>query len=234
MIFEYIEVFYNRKRLHSSLGYRGEVYVALRSIFPETSYTSHFCGADMRHVISALVTNEPGVLANVAGMFAARGFNIDSLVVGRTEDPELSRMTIVVSGDANTLDQVRKQLAKLVPVVNVCDFKSTAYIERDLALVAVSAGPEKRGEVIEIVNLFRGKVVDVSEQSMIVEIAGTETKIEAFIELVKPYGITSLARTGVIAMARGMQMGKGDEGDGAPVKRKRSLDAPAAVALPPS
>ncbi|HEX5243501.1 MAG TPA: acetolactate synthase small subunit [Tepidisphaeraceae bacterium] len=188
----------------------------------------------MRHVISALVTNEPGVLANVAGMFAARGFNIDSLVVGRTENSELSRMTIVVSGDANTLDQVRKQLAKLVPVVNVCDFKSTAYIERDLALVAITVGPEKRGEVIEIVNLFRGKVVDVSEQSMIVEIAGTETKIEAFIELVKPYGITSLARTGVIAMARGMQIGKGDEGDGAPVKRKRSLDAPAAVALPPS
>lgn len=188
----------------------------------------------MRHVISALVTNEPGVLANVAGMFAARGFNIDSLVVGRTENPELSRMTIVVSGDANTLDQVRKQLAKLLPVVNVCDFKSTAYIERDLALVSVNAGPEKRGEVIEIVNLFRGKVVDVSELSMIVELAGTETKLEAFIELLKPYGITSLARTGVIAMARGMQIGKNDEGDGGPTRRKRSLDAPAAVALPPS
>src|SRR6187397_1113157 len=110
----------------------------------------------MRHVISALVMNEPGVLANVAGMFAARGFNIDSLVVGRTEKPELSRMTVVVDADENTLDQVRKQLAKLVPVVKVRDFKGTAYIERDLALITVSVSPEQRSEVIEIVSLFRG------------------------------------------------------------------------------
>src|SRR5438046_8421403 len=106
----------------------------------------------MRHVISALVMNEPGVLARVAGMFAARGFNIDSLVVGRTEKQELSRMTIVVTGDDNTLDQVRKQLAKLVPIVEVHDFKQHAYIERDLVLISVSVGPEKRGEVIEVVN----------------------------------------------------------------------------------
>ena len=117
----------------------------------------------MRHVISALVMNEPGVLANVAGMFAARGFNIDSLVVGRTENPELSRMTIVVIADDNTLEQVRKQLAKLVPVVKVRDFKDAAYIERDLALITVGVGPEHRSEVIEIVNLFRGKVVDVGQ-----------------------------------------------------------------------
>src|SRR5207248_4415274 len=110
----------------------------------------------MRHVISALVINEPGVLANVAGMFAARGFNIDSLVVGRTEDPNLSRMTIVVTADDNTLEQVRKQLAKLVPVVNVRDFAGSAYIERDLALITVGVGAEKRGEVIQIVQLFRG------------------------------------------------------------------------------
>src|SRR5438477_11366900 len=115
----------------------------------------------MRHVISALVINEPGVLANVAGMFAARGFNIDSLVVGRTEDPNLSRMTIVVNGDDNTLDQVRKQLGKLVPVVKVQDFKGTAHIERDLALITVGAGPAQRGEVIQLVALFRGRVVDV-------------------------------------------------------------------------
>src|SRR5437764_4273751 len=111
----------------------------------------------MRHVISALVMNEPGVLANVAGMFAARGFNIDSLVVGRTEDPKLSRMTLVVNADDNTIDQVRKQLAKLVPVVNVRDFKRAAYIERDLALITVGVGPAHRGEVIEVVTLFRGK-----------------------------------------------------------------------------
>src|ERR1700683_992629 len=106
----------------------------------------------MRHVISALVINEPGVLANVAGMFAARGFNIDSLVVGRTEKADLSRMTIVVSADENTIDQVRKQLAKLVPIVEVHDFQTSAYIERDLALITVSVGPEKRGEVHEVGN----------------------------------------------------------------------------------
>src|ERR1700742_2580861 len=106
----------------------------------------------MRHVISALVMNEPGVLANVAGMFAARGFNIDSLVVGRTENANLSRMTIVVNADDHTLDQVRKQLAKLVPVVSVRDFAGTSYIERDLALISVGVAAEHRGEVIEIVN----------------------------------------------------------------------------------
>jgi acetolactate synthase-1/3 small subunit len=187
----------------------------------------------MRHVISALVVNEPGVLANVAGMFAARGFNIDSLVVGRTEDPNLSRMTIVVDADENTLEQVRKQLAKLVPVTKVKDFKGTAYIERDLALITVNAAPETRGEVIEVVNLFRGKVVDVSRESVTVELAGTEEKIEAFTELMRPYGIRELARTGVIAMERGIQTGKSQSAE--PTKaRKRSLNAPAAVALPPS
>src|SRR6187397_2667291 len=150
----------------------------------------------MRHVISALVMNEPGVLANVAGMFAARGFNIDSLVVGRTENPDLSRMTVVVDADENTLEQVRKQLAKLVPVVKVRDFKGTAYIERDLALITVSATTDQRREIIEIVNCFRGKVVDVSKATLMVELAGTEEKIEAFIELIKPYGVKEPARRG--------------------------------------
>src|SRR3954453_15124353 len=110
----------------------------------------------MRHVISALVMNEPGVLSLVAGLFSARGFNIDSLVVGRTENPELSRMTVVVDADDNTIEQVRKQLGKLVPVVKVRDFKDAASIERDLALISVGVTPDKRAEVIEIVNLFRG------------------------------------------------------------------------------
>ena len=187
----------------------------------------------MRHVISALVMNEPGVLANVAGMFAARGFNIDSLVVGRTDNPDLSRMTIVVNADDNTIDQVRKQLAKLVPIVEVRDFQHSAYIERDLALITVAVGPERRGEVIEVANLFRGKVVDVADQSVVVELAGAEDKIEAFIELMKPYGIRELARTGVIAMARGMQPMRDTATSGAK-KRTRSLNAPAAAALPPS
>src|SRR5512135_3672776 len=125
----------------------------------------------MRHVISALVMNEPGVLARVAGMFSARGFNIDSLVVGRTENPELSRMTIVVTADDNTLEQVRKQLGKLVEVVKVRDFKGTAYVERDLLLLTVNVGPEKRAEVVQIVDLFRGHVVDVAKDSIMVELA---------------------------------------------------------------
>ncbi|HWP40196.1 MAG TPA: acetolactate synthase small subunit [Tepidisphaeraceae bacterium] len=188
----------------------------------------------MRHVISALVINEPGVLANVAGMFAARGFNIDSLVVGRTENPELSRMTVVVDADDNTLEQVRKQLAKLVPVVKVRDFGGTAYIERDLALISVGVGPEKRSEVIEIVNLFRGKIVDVAKNSLIVELAGTEQKIEALIELLTPYGIKELARTGVIAMARGTQTARDESAVEKPRQRKRSLGAASGAALPPS
>lgn len=187
----------------------------------------------MRHVISALVINEPGVLANVAGMFAARGFNIDSLVVGRTENPDLSRMTVVVDADDNTLEQVRKQLAKLVPVVKVRDFAGTAYIERDLSLITVAAGPEKRSEVIEIVNLFRGKIVDVAKGSLIVELAGPEQKIEALVELLSPYGIKELARTGVIAMSRGSQTTR-EEAAEKPRQRKRSLGAASGAALPPS
>lgn len=188
----------------------------------------------MRHVISALVMNEPGVLASVAGLFSARGFNIDSLVVGRTENPELSRMTVVANGDDNTLEQIRKQLGKLVPVVKVRDFKGAAYIERDLALLTVMVSPEQRGEVIEIVNLFRGKIVDVAKSSLMVEIAGTEEKLEALIELMKPYGIREVARTGVIAMPRGTQTAREEATEKPGGRRKRSLNAPAAQALPPS
>ena len=190
----------------------------------------------MRHVISALVINEPGVLARVAGMFAARGFNIDSLVVGRTDDAKLSRMTIVVHGDDNTLDQVNKQLAKLVEVVSVRDFKGTAHVERDLLLLTVTVTPEKRGEVIEIISLFRGRVVDVSPETVMIELSGTEEKIEACLELLKSYGVVELARTGVIAMPRGMQLAKDKAGTTAATggKRIRRIDAPATAALPPS
>ena len=159
----------------------------------------------MKHVITALVQNQPGVLAHVAGMFAARGFNIDSLVVGRTEDPELSRMTIVVVGDDQTVEQVRKQLEKIVTIVRVRDFKEIDYVERDLMLVRISAAPEKRAEVVELANLFRGRIVDVARQSLTVELSGPEAKLEAFIDMVKPYGIRELARTGIIAVQRGEQ-----------------------------
>jgi acetolactate synthase-1/3 small subunit len=187
----------------------------------------------MRHVISALVMNEPGVLANVAGMFAARGFNIDSLVVGRTENPDLSRMTIVVNADDNTVEQVRKQLAKLVPVVGVHDFQGTSYVESDLMLMTVTVTPEKRSDIISLVEVFEGKVTDVSPITMMIELSGTEEKLERFVELMRPYGIEELARTGVIAMARGAQPARQNL---APAKkiRERKLDAPASVALPPS
>ena len=188
----------------------------------------------MRHVISALVMNEPGVLAGVANMFSARGFNIDSLVVGRTENPNLSRMTIVVIGDDNTLDQVRKQLSKLVPVVEVKDFQNTAYLERDLAMIKVCVAADKRTEVIQIASLFRARVVDVAPKNLIVELAGTEDKIEAFIQLMKPYKIEELARTGVIAMPRGLQINKTAPTPAPGKKRTRSAHAPSGPALPPS
>jgi acetolactate synthase-1/3 small subunit len=187
----------------------------------------------MRHVISALVMNEPGVLANVAGMFAARAFNIDSLVVGRTENPDLSRMTIVVDADDNTVEQVRKQLAKLVPVVGMHDFKETAYVESDLMLMTVTAPPERRGQIIALVGVFEGKVTDVSPITMMIELSGNEEKLERFVELMRPYGIEELARTGVIAMARGVQPARQKSAAGKQT-RERRLDAGPAVALPPS
>ena len=156
----------------------------------------------MKHIISALVENKSGVLANVAGMFAARAFNIDSLVVGRTEDPNLSRMTIVVVGDDRILEQVRKQLAKLIPVVKVQDFVGQPVVARDLMLISISAPPAKRHEILALIEMFKGKVVDIGQKFIMVEISGPEEKIEAFIDICKPYGIKSVARTGTIAMPR--------------------------------
>jgi acetolactate synthase-1/3 small subunit len=153
-----------------------------------------------------LVENKPGVLAHVAGMFAARAFNIDSLVVGRTEDPDLSRMTIVVVGDDRVVEQVRKQLAKIVPVVKVQDFAGEPVVARDLMLISVSAPPEKRPEIVSLIEMFRGKVVDIGPKVLMVEVSGPESKIEAFINACKPYGIKSVARTGTIAMPRQAKM----------------------------
>ena len=157
----------------------------------------------MRHIINVTVANKPGVLARIAGLFSARGFNIESLAVGATENPERSRMTIVVAGDDAILEQVRKQLEKLIDTIKVTDFSDTPIVERDLLLLKTRTPPAKRREVIELVNIFRGRVVDVSPKSLIVEVCGTEDKINAFIEAVRPYGISELARTGRIAMRRG-------------------------------
>ena len=158
----------------------------------------------MRHVLSALVQNVPGVLSHISGMLASRGYNIDSLAVGETETPELSRMTFVVMGDDQVLDQVRKQLEKQVTVVAVEDISSQDYVERDLMLLRVKAARGiQRSEIRELVEIFRGKVVDVGPEEMMVEISGRESKIEAFIERMRPYGITQLVRTGRIALVRG-------------------------------
>jgi acetolactate synthase-1/3 small subunit len=156
----------------------------------------------MRHVLSALVQNQPGVLAHVSGMLASRGFNIDSLAVGETEDPNLSRMTFVVHGDDAELEQVRKQLDKVVTVVRVDDISSEDFVERDLMLIKVEAPPTKRVEITLMVEMFRARVVGVTTDDLMIEISGQERKIEAFIELMRPYGILELARTGRIAMVR--------------------------------
>ena len=157
----------------------------------------------MRHVLSAVVQNQPGVLAHIAGMLASRGFNIDSLAVGETEHHDLSRMTFVIHGDDNVLDQVRKQLDKIITVVRVDDISSENFVERDLMLIKVCCPAAKRPELFLIAESFRGKVVDIQLENIMLEIAGTEGKVEAFIELMRPYGILELARTGRIAMVRG-------------------------------
>lgn len=157
----------------------------------------------MRHVLSAVVQNVPGVLAHISGMLASRGYNIDSLAVGETEEPNLSRMTFVVVGDDRVLEQVRKQLEKIVTVVRVEDISSKEFVERDLMLLRVQASPGRaRSEVRELVDIFRGKIVDVGQHELMIELSGRESKIEAFIERMRPYGIRELVRSGRIAMVR--------------------------------
>jgi len=156
----------------------------------------------MKHVISALVENKSGVLAHISGLFSARGFNIDSLAVGETEDPRFSRMTIVVEGDETILEQVRKQLSSVIDVVKVDDFSNQRYVERDLMLMKVKAPPEQRSEILDLVRTFRGDAVDVGRKKMTLQLVGPEQKIEAFIQLMRPYGIDEVARTGRVALSR--------------------------------
>ncbi|MGD0519243.1 MAG: acetolactate synthase small subunit [Thermoguttaceae bacterium] len=165
----------------------------------------------MRHVLSALVQNVPGVLSHISGMLASRSYNIDSLAVGETEDPHLSRMTFVIVGDDSVLEQVRKQLEKIVTVVRVDDISSQDFVERDLMLIKISAPPDKRSEISELTTIFNGRIVNVSLDSVVVEISGQERKVEAFIELMRPFGILEVVRTGRIAMVRGSNKIK-DEG----------------------
>jgi len=155
-----------------------------------------------RRTIAVLVENKPGVLARVSSLFRRRGFNIESLAVGTTEREDISRMTIVVKGDDRTLEQVMKQLNKLIEVIKVSDLSENS-VERELALIKVHAPPAKRSEIIEIANIFRARIVDVARDSFIIEITGDEDKINAFVDLMRQFGIKEMARTGKISMARG-------------------------------
>ena len=159
-----------------------------------------------RHVISALVKNAPGLLAQVANLFAARGYNIDSLTVGETEQAKFSRMTITVRGDAATVEAMKKGLTKFVNVIKVLDFTGVDHVERDLALVKLNTPAGARQEILELVQVFEGKVVDIGLKDVMVEVVGPESKIDAFLLIVKPYGIKEMARTGRLAMARGSAM----------------------------
>ena len=156
----------------------------------------------MKHVLSALVMNQPGVLAQISGMLASRAFNIDSLAVGETENTEFSRVTFVVTGDDRVLDQVRKQLEKLITVVKVLDYSTQEFVERDLMLLKVQAVDRQRSEIRELAEIFRGKIVDVSPGHVMLEISGQENKLEAFIDVMRPFGILELVRTGRIALLR--------------------------------
>ena len=157
---------------------------------------------EKKHTISVLVDNHFGVLARVSGMFSTRGFNISSLCVGETEDPQYSRMTVVVRGDDNSLGQVMQQLNKLVEVIDVTDLTKEAYGERELVMARVKASGAERREIIEIASIFRAKVVDVGKESMTVECTGASGKIQAFVDTIRSHGIEKLVRTGEIAIAR--------------------------------
>ncbi|HOQ32560.1 MAG TPA: acetolactate synthase small subunit [Candidatus Hydrogenedens sp.] len=154
------------------------------------------------HTISILVENHFGVLARVSGLFSARGYNIDSLCVGETENPEISRMTVTVRGNENVLNQIIKQLNKLVDVIEVQDLTQSAFVERELVMVKVKADRKTRAEVVEISNIFRARVVDVGTHAMIIMITGAKGKVEAFIDMMKPFGIIEVVRTGTIAIER--------------------------------
>ena len=161
----------------------------------------------MRHVITVLVDNEPGVLSRVSGLFSGRGFNIESLNVAETLDPSVSRMTLVSRGNDQIIEQIIKQLNKLVNVIKVFDLTSQDYVDREMALIKVNAEASTRAEVLRIVDIFRGQVVDVSSKSYTLEITGDDKKIQAIVELLLPFGIQEIVRTGKVAIARAKKDG---------------------------
>jgi acetolactate synthase I/III small subunit len=162
----------------------------------------------MKHTIAVIVENKSGVLTRIAGLFSRRSFNIDSLSVGATENPDYSRMTITVHGDRDVLEQVIKQLSKLINVIRVSELDPSESIERELAIIKVSADKESRSEIMQIVNIFRAKIIDVSHRSMIIEVTGDEEKIDAIVQLLRQFGIKEMARTGKVSMVRGARVVK--------------------------
>ena len=157
----------------------------------------------MQHIISALVENHFGVLARISGLFSARGFNIDSLAVGETHDPSISRMTIVTTGEDRIIEQVSKQLNKLIDVIKVTDMTEEDHVERELLLLKVSHSTKTRSEIIQLVEIFKSRIIDYSPKTLTIEVVGTSDKILSFIDIMRPFGIKELARTGRIALQRG-------------------------------
>ena len=165
----------------------------------------------MRHTLSVLVQNKPGVLARTAGLFSRRGYNIESLTVGVTENENISRMTIVVAGDDTVVEQVTKQLNKLIEVIKVSDLTKESYVNRELVLIKVTADSSNRAEIMQIVNIFRARIVDVASKSLIIEVTGDEGKLDALVGMLKQFGIKEIVRTGALALGRGpkvIQSGK--------------------------
>jgi acetolactate synthase-1/3 small subunit len=160
----------------------------------------------MKHNIAVIVENKSGVLTRIAGLFSRRSFNIDSLSVGATDNPEYSRMTITVQGDRDVLEQVIKQLSKLINVIRVSEMDPSESLERELAVIKVSVDRENRSEIMQIVNIFRARIIDVSQRSMIIEVTGDEEKVDAIIQLLRQFGIKELARTGKVSMLRGARV----------------------------
>ncbi len=177
----------------------------------------------MRHTLSVLVENHSGVLARVAGLFGRRGFNIESLAVGPTEDPAVSRITIIVEGAPRLRDQMVHQIDKLIDVIAVEALAPQATVERELALIKVRSTPQRRSEILQIVDVFRGQVVDVGKESLMVELTGDEAKVGALLEVLSEYGVTEVARTGAVALARGLPGSGTAEAAAAPPDGPRDL-----------
>ena len=160
----------------------------------------------MKHTIAVIVENKSGVLTRIAGLFSRRSFNIDSLSVGATDNPDYSRMTMTVEGDRDVLEQVIKQLSKLINVIRVSELDASESVERELAVIKVNADKESRSEIMQIVNIFRAKIIDVSHRTMIIEVTGDEEKVDAIVQLLRQFGIKEMARTGKVSMIRGARV----------------------------